>query len=166
MVSMIRSIGTGGNASGYIDEAGAHFHLQDDDTIRVDLSKDFVFVSQPSNSDGAHLTPWQVFFFLQEPASKALFIGAEHALLVEKTEATFSICNILDQIWGQERFLVTKMEMVESPEARENGLARLMKTYEEEALGMSSEMWKFWDTFSSVLMQQSLGLTMQFVDYT
>jgi len=35
------------------------------------------------------------------------------------------------------------MEMVESEEAREKGLAHLMKTYEEETCNSSSEMWEF-----------------------
>jgi len=36
-----------------------------------------------------------------------------------------------------------------------------MKTYEEEILGSSSEMWEFWDTFGGLLMERSLGLVVQ-----
>jgi hypothetical protein len=50
------------------------------------------------------------------------------------------------------------MEMVESEEGREKGLARLMKTHEEETLGWSSEMWEFWDTFAGLLMDRNLAL--------
>ncbi len=161
LVSTIRSIGTGGNSSGYIDDEGVHFHLPDDETIRVDLSKRFVFVSQPATIDAANPSEWQIFLFLQEPASRALFIGSGYVTLVEKTEHTLRICKALDQLWAQHRFLETRIEMVESGEAREKGLAHLMKTYEEETLGSSTEMWEFWDTFGALLMEQSLGLSVR-----
>lgn len=50
---------------------------------------------------------------------------------------------------------------VESEEGREKGLAHLMKTYEEEALGSSTEMGEFWDTFGGILMKGVLGFVVQ-----
>jgi hypothetical protein len=157
-VDRIRAIGTGNNSCGYIDEQGIHFHIPDDDSIRVDLSKAFVFVSQPNTSGGAFPTPWQVFFFLMEPAMRALFIGSGGATLVEKTDQTLRLCNALDVLWTQDRFLTTKMEMVESDEAKEKGLAFLMKVHEEGTIGSSSEMWEFWETFGMLLMERYLAL--------
>ena len=158
IVSTIRSIGKGGNSSGFIDDKGIYFHIPDDEIIRVDLSKRFVFVSQPQLIGGESPSAWQIFSFLQEPVKRALFIALGRATLVEKTEGTLGLCKILDLIWAQERFLETKMKMVESEEARERGFAHLMKIYEEDTLGSSSEMWEFWDTFGGFLMTRSLGL--------
>jgi hypothetical protein len=161
IVSAIRLIGCGSDCSGYIDEDGVHFHLPQDEVIRVDLSKDFVFVSQPSDPEGASPTAWEVFFFLQEPVRKALFIGERHAVLLEKTEITLKLCMALDQLWAQEAFLEVKQAMVESDEARERGLARLMKVFEDEGTGASSEMWEFWGTFAPLLMNERLGLRVE-----
>jgi hypothetical protein len=158
IVSTIRSIGTGTNSSGYIDDIGIHFHIPDDEMIQVDLSKRFIFVSQPEVIGGENPTAWQIFKFLQEPVNQALFIALGRATLVQKTERTLSVCKALDQLWAQDRFLDTRKEMVESEESREMGLAYLMKAYEEETLGSSSEMWEFWDTFGGLLMERSLGL--------
>lgn len=164
IVSAIRSIGSGSNSSGYIDDGGIHFHIPDDDTIQVDLSKDFVFVSQPTVEGGEHPSAWQIFRFLQEPVKKALFIALGRASLVEKTQATMDLCNNLDRLWAQEdRFLETRKQMVESEEARERGLASLMKAYEQEGLGLSSEMWEFWDTFAGLLMERQLGLSVRVI---
>ena len=164
LVTAIRSIGTGGNSCGYIDDEGIHFHLPDDETIHVDLSKTFVFVSQPANIDAANPSAWQIFSFLREPVSRALFIGLSRATLVEKTEQTLILCKALDQLWAQEgRFLEISKEMIESEEAREKGLAHLMKIYEEETLGSSTETWEFWDTFHGLLMESRLGLSVRII---
>jgi len=160
LVSTIRSIGTGANSSGYIDNEGIHFHIPDDEIIQVDLSKRFVFVSQPQVS-GTNPSAWQIFKFLQEPVSQALFISFEREMFVEKAEHTLMLCKALDQLWDQDRFLETRMKMVESEEGREKGLAHLMKTYEEETLGSSSEMWEFWDTFGGLLMKRKFGLVVR-----
>lgn len=159
IVYTIRSIGT--NCSGYIDEEGIHYHIPDDDEIHVDLSKKFVFVSQPTVIGGENPSAWQIFSFLQEPARQALFIAAGRATYVEKTVGTLTLCKVLDQLWAQERFLNTRVDMVNSEEELEKGLARLMKIYEEESIGASSEMWMFWDTFGNLLMKRKLGLEVQ-----
>ena len=158
IVSTIRSIGTGANSSGYIDDEGVHFHMPADDIIQVDLSKRFIFVSQPQVNGGENPSAWQIFKFLQEPVSQALFIALGRAALVQKSEQTLILCKVLDQLWAQDRFLQTRMEMFESEGGREKGLAHLMKTYEEETLALSSEMWEFWDTFGLLLMERCLGL--------
>jgi hypothetical protein len=164
IVSAIRSIGSGANSTGYIDDEGIHFHIPDDDTIQVDLSKEFVFVSQPEVEGGESPSAWQIFRFLQEPVKKALFVALGRATQVEKTEATMELCESLDQLWAQEdRFLEALKEMVESEEAREKGLACLMKAYEEESLGSSSEMWEFWGTFAGLLMERQLGLSVRVI---
>lgn len=160
VVSTIQSIG--GNSSGYIDDKGIHFHIHGDEMIQVDLSKKFVFVSQPDVNGGELPSAWQVFRFLKEPASKALFITLGRATLVKKTEQTLVLCKELDRLWAEEgRFLALMVEMVGSEEVREKGLARMMKSFEEETLGSSSEMWEFWDTFGSLLMVCRLGLSVQ-----
>lgn len=163
VVACIRTIGTGSNACGYIDDQGIHFHLPDDECIRVDLSKEFVFLSQPNAIDGSDPSAWQVFFFLMEPTRKALFIGRGRAILLEKTEQTLSLCRGLDRLWAQERFLATRIEMVESDEAREKGLAHLLRIYEHETRGHSTEMWAFWDTFGMHLMERNLALNVQVI---
>jgi len=43
----------------------------------------------------------------------------------------------------------------------EKGLVRLMKAYEEENLGSSSEMWEFWGTFAGLLMERRLHLSVR-----
>lgn len=159
IVSTIRSIC--GNSSGYIDDKGIHFHIFEDETIQVDLSKKFVFVSQPDVDGGELPSSWQIFSFLKEPVRIALFIALNRATLVEKTEQTLVLCKALDRLWDQERFLDVMGEMIGSEEARERGLACLMKSYEEDSLGSSSEMWEFWKTFGSLLMQCRLGLSVQ-----
>jgi hypothetical protein len=161
LVSTIRSIGMGSNSSGYIDDEGIHFHIPDDEMIQVDLSRRFVFVSQPEVVGGENPSAWQIFRFLQEPVSQALFIALGRATLVEKTQKTLNLCIGLDQLWAQEGFLETRIKMVESEEEREKGLAHLIKIYEEVSLGSSSEMWEFWDTFGGLLMEWSLGLVVQ-----
>jgi hypothetical protein len=159
LVSSIRAIGSGSTSSGYIDNEGIHFHIPDDETIYVDLSKEFVFVSQPGVTGGENPSAWQIFKFMQEPVSRALFIAFGRATLVEKTEWTLLLCKALDQLWSdEERFLETRKEMVEYEDAREKGLVCLMKAYEEGTLGSSSEMWEFWQTFAAHLMQDRLGL--------
>jgi hypothetical protein len=165
LVAAIRLIGCGSDCTGYIDEHGVHFHLPEDDVIRVDLSKEFIFVSQPNESEGAAPTAWEVFFFLMEPAKKALFIGERRAVLLEKTDTTMKLCMALDQLWAQEVFLEFRQEMVESEQVRERGLAHLMKVYEEEGTGASTEMWEFWGTFGSLLMGERLGLNVELVQY-
>lgn len=160
IVFTIRSIG--GNSSGYIDDEGIHFHIPDDEMIHVDLSKNFTFISQPGVIGVEIPSAWQIFAFLKEPVSKALFIVSGRTTLVEKTEQTLVMCKALDRLWAEEgRFLDLLGEMIVSEEARERGLACLMKSYEEEALGSSSEMWMFWDTFGCLLMKSNLGLTVQ-----
>jgi hypothetical protein len=161
LVSSIRSIGTGSNSSGYIDEEGIHFHIPDDELIQVDLSKRFVFVSQPEVRGGEIPSAWQIFRFLQEPVSDALFIALGRATFVHKTEETLGICKTLDKLWAEDRFLDTIREMVESEDSREKGLAHLMKIYEERTFGSSSEMWEFWETFGALLMEMSLGLSVR-----
>lgn len=161
LVASIRSVGVASSSSGYIDGEGVHFHLSEDDNIRVDLSREFVFVSQPGDTEGAMPSAWQVFFFLMEPVRRVLFVGQRDALLLEKTDTTMRLCLALDQLWGQETFLGTRQAMVESDEAREKGLAQLMKMHEEETGGTSSEMWEFWDVFSALLMEQRLGLRVE-----
>jgi hypothetical protein len=158
LVSSIRLIGCGSNCSGFIDGEGIHFHLPMDETIWVDLSKEFVFVSQPTADHGSFPTAWQLFFFLQEPVRKALFVGEHSATLVEKTGQTLKLCRTLDQLWAQDYFGDIRFEMADSDDAREKGLARLMKLYEEEVLGSSSEMWEFWNPFAGYLMTHNLGL--------
>lgn len=161
----IRSIGGGANCSGYIDEDGIHFHLPEDDVIQVDLSRPFVFVSQPTIPGGQIPSAWQVLFFLMEPVSRALFLGDRGAVSLEKTPSTMKLCLALDQLWGQEAFLTPLQEMVESYDVRERGLARLMKIHEEETVGASSLMWEFWDVFALHLMQHRLGLSVQVHTY-
>jgi hypothetical protein len=161
LVAAIRSVGTVSNCSGYIDGEGVHFHLSDGDNIRVDLSREFVFVSQPGDTEDTVPSAWQVMFFLMEPARKVLFVGAHDAMLLEKTRATLQLCLALDQMWAQDFFLGTRQAMVESDEAREGGLARLMKIHEEESVGTSSEMWEFWDVFGGCLMQERLGMRVE-----
>ena len=153
--------GVGTNSSGYIDDEGIHFHIPDDELIHVDLSKRFVFVSQPEVRGGENPSSWQVFRFLQEPVSAALFITLGRATFIHKTEETLLICKILDKLWAEQRFLDTIREMVESEESREMGLVQLMKIYEEKTLGSSSEMWEFWQTFGGLLMEQRLGLSVR-----
>lgn len=161
LVAAIRSVGVDASSSGYIDGEGVHFHLSDDDNIRVDLSREFVFVSQPGDTEGAMPSAWQVLFFLMEPVRKVLFVGKHDALVLEKSPATMRLCLALDQLWGQDVFLDTRRAMVESDEARERGLTQLMKMHEEETGGTSSEMWEFWDVFSVHLMEQRLGLRVE-----
>ena len=161
LVTSIRTVGVASSSSGYIDGEGVHFHLSDDDNIRVDLSREFVFVSQPADTEGARPSAWQVLFFLMEPVRKVLFVGQHDALVLEKSPATMRLCLALDQLWGQDVFLKLNQAMVESDEAREKGLARLMKVHEEETGGTSSEMWEFWDVFSVLLMEQRLGLRVE-----
>jgi hypothetical protein len=158
LVASIRAIGCGSNASGYIDDEGIHFHIPDDEIIQVDLSKRFVFISQPQVIGVENPSAWQVFKFLQDPVDQALFIAHGRATLLQKSEQTLILCKALDQLWAQDRFLQTRMEMVESEEGRETRLASLMKTYEEAIVGASSEMWDFWDTFGGFLMKRRLGL--------
>ena len=158
IVSEIRSIGSGANSSGYIDDEGIQFHMPDDEIIQVDLSKRFVFVSQPQVDGVENPSTWQIFKFLQEPVSQALFIALGRATHVQKSEQTLTLCKALDQLWAQDRFLQIKKEMVESEEEREKGLAHLLKSYEEETLGLSSEMWEFWEAFGGLLMERSLAL--------
>ena len=55
----------------------------------------------------------------------------------------------------------TREAMVESDDAREQGLAHRMKMHEEETGGTSSEMWEFWDVFSGHLMEQRLELRVE-----
>jgi hypothetical protein len=162
LVSAIRLIGCGSDCSGYIDEEGIHFHLPEDEVIHVDLSKEFVFVSQPCDLAGAAPTAWEVFFFLQEPVRRGLFIGKQHAVLLEKAESTMKLCLELDQLWAQEMFVDVRKEMAESVEARERGLAKLMKVYEDEGTGASSEMWEFWGTFAPLLMKEKLHLKVEY----
>jgi hypothetical protein len=159
----IRLIGCGSDCAGYIDGEGVHFHLADGDIIRVDMSKEFIFVSQPACPDGARPTAWQVFYFLQEPVRKALFIGEKDAILIEKTGATYDLCRTLDRLWAQDSFLEMIIAMADSEAAREKSLARLMKVCEEEGCGTSSEMWEFWGTFGNLLMGERLGLSVQLV---
>ena len=163
LVSIIRSIGSGGNSCGYIDDEGIHFHLPTEETIRIDLSKEFVFVSQPAIIDTEIPSAWQIFSFLMEPVKKALFIVSDRAILIEKTEHNLSVCKDLDILWAQDRFLETRVKMVESDEELEKGLAHLMKIYEEETFGSSTEMWEFWDTFHQLLMEHRLGVSVQTV---
>jgi hypothetical protein len=163
IVSTIRSIGTGADSSGYIDNEGIHFHIPEDEIIRVDLSKRFVFVSQPEMIGGENPSAWQIFKLLQEPVNQALFIALGRATLVQKTERTLLLCKALDRLWAQEGFMETRIKMAESEEALEKGLARLMKIHEEETLGSSSEMWEFWEPFGGLLMERSLGLSVQTV---
>jgi len=158
LVSAIRAIGTGGNSSGYIDDEGIHFHLPDNEIIRVDLSKYFIFLSQPSAHDGQFPSAWQIFAFLQAPATRALFIGMAEATLIEKTAHTLRLCDTLDRIWADDRFNEFRMRMVESEETRGKGLAHLLKSYEDKFIGSSTEMWEFWETFGRLLMENSLGL--------
>jgi hypothetical protein len=148
----------GGNSCGYIDRQGIHYHIPEGETIQVDLSRKFVFVSQPGSPDGATVTPWQTFFFLMEPVRKALFIGEEHATLIEKTPETLTLCKVLDRLWSQERFLAHRMAMLESEEGRQEGLINLMCAFEEQTLGSASGMWRFWETFSPYLMTGRLHL--------
>ena len=163
LVSTVRSIGDAGNSCGYIDESGIHFHLPGDD-INVDLSRTFVFVSQPKLTDRKYPSAWQIFSFLKEPASRALFIGSNYATLIEKSEYTLRLCKYLDEMWAQPlRYLDLVKDMLESEEAREKGLACLMKNYEEETSGSSDEMWDFWDTFGELLMKRSLGLSVHII---
>lgn len=161
LVMPIRGIGGGANSSGYIDNEGIHYHMPDDESIQVDLSKRFIFVSQPQSIGGENPSAWQIFRFLQEPVSRGLFIALGRATLVQKSEKTLELCNALDRLWGQDRFLQTRIGIVESEEGREKGLAQLMKTFEEETLGSSSEMWEFWNTFGGHLMEGNLGLVLQ-----
>jgi hypothetical protein len=158
IIRMIRAIGTGSNSSGYIDAEGVHFHIPSGDRIQVDLSKEFIFASQPAVPGAEHPSAWQAFCFLQEPVDRALLVGAGRATQIRKTEKTNALCKVLDGLWLQERFLQVKMEMIASEESLEKGLARLMKTYEEEKFGSSSEMWEFWQTFATLLMRSRLGL--------
>jgi hypothetical protein len=161
LASSIRSIGSGSECSGYIDCEGIHFHLPDDGPIRLDMSKEFVFVSQPNDVDGMTLSSWQILYFLQEPVRRVLLVMAHQSVLIEKTQPTLNLCSVLDQLWAREAFAEAKNEMIESEEAREKALARLMKVYEEEALGTSSEMWEFWETFGGLLMMERLGLVIK-----
>ncbi len=161
LVTAIRTVGVASSSSGYIDGEGVHFHLSEDDNIRVDLSREFVFVSQPGDTEGAMPSAWQVLFFLMEPVRKVLFVGHHDALLLEKSQATLRLCLALDQLWVQDVFLKMNQAMVESDEAREKGLAQLMKMHEEETGGTSSEMWEFWEVFSVLLMEQRLGLRVE-----
>lgn len=161
IIATICSIGDGANSSGYIDNKGIHFHLPEDDLIQVDLSKDFVFVSQPHVVGGEVPTAWQIFRFLQEPVNKALFVAQGRASLVQKSERTFTLCKTLDQLWAEDKMQSLRMEMVESPDAQERGLSKMMEIYEKNTFGSSSSMWEFWDTFGSLLMTRSLGLVLQ-----
>lgn len=159
LVSMIRSIGEGGNASGYIDGEGVHVHLAETDFIQVDRSKRFVFISQPSVRGTNAPTPWQVLQFLEDPVRSMLLVFADSGILFSKTGRTLTLCQALDELWDDaERFLETNMEMLASEEGRNVGLSRLMRAYEEERFGSASSMWFFWDTFGPYLMQHALFL--------
>jgi hypothetical protein len=159
IVSSIRSIAGGGNCCGYVDHEGIHFHLPDDDIIRVDLSRDFVFVSRPGEESGANMTAWQVLTFLEEPARRALFVGQAMAVYVEKSNETLTLCKVLDRIWNDEQFLPKVVENSDSDEGRDRLLAILMNAYEKKAFGEPSQMWWFWDTFRNYLMTRALHLT-------
>ena len=161
LVASIRSVGAASNCSGYIDGEGVHFHLSEDDNVRVDLSREYVFVSQPGDTESAMPSAWQVLFFLMEPVRKVLFIGKHDALVLEKSRSTLQLCLALDQLWAQDVFLETRQAMVESDDARERGLAHLMKMHEEETGGTPTEMWEFWDVFSGHLMAERLGLRVE-----
>ncbi|MBK7259409.1 MAG: hypothetical protein IPI01_16720 [Ignavibacteriae bacterium] len=128
--------------------------------MRVDLSREYVFVSQPGDTESAMPSAWQVLFFPMEPVRKVLFIGANDALMLEKSRSTLQLCLALDQLWAQEVFLETRQAMVESDDARERGLAHLMKMHEEETGGTPTEMWEFWDVFGH-LMAERLGLRVE-----
>jgi hypothetical protein len=163
LVLAICAIGPCANTSGYIDEGGVHFHVTEDESICVDLSKEFVFVSRPEDLSGAAPSAWQTFRFLQEPVRRALFIGAGQATLLGKTDATMSLCERLDSLWGQERLLPWQIEMVESEESRKKALALVMKMHEDESMGFSTEMWEFWDVFWPHLTKYRLGLAVDII---
>ncbi len=161
IIHTIRALGI--NSSGYIDDDGIHYHTPYDDIIHVDLSKNFVFVSQPNVSGEENPSAWQIFSFLQAPVQLALFITAGNAKFVEKTEETLTLCKTLDQLWAQERFLQTRVDMFNFEEGMELGLPSLLMTYEGETYGKSSEMWMFWNTFGDLLMKNRLGLSVHTV---
>ena len=161
LVRAIRTIGGGSNSSGYIDEEGIHFHLPTEDEIFVDLSKRYIFVSEPNASGSKQPSAWQIFSFLREPVHQALFVAQDRAILVEKTEGTLDLCRTLDRLWAEERFLGIMEEMVESQGARDRGLACLMKAYEQDKFGSSTEMWEFWESFANFLMTRNLELRVE-----
>jgi hypothetical protein len=158
IISAVRSIGSGSNVCGYIDKRGVHFHIPQDDRIQIDLSKAFIFVSQPESPGAEDPGAWQVLQFLQEPAKRALLIGKKKATLIEKSDKTMALCAALDDIWAKDDFQPEIMKMMESDESLEHGLAVLMKRYEEEYFAESSEMWEFWETFRIHLMEHRIML--------
>jgi hypothetical protein len=165
LVDAIRQFVWTSNSSGYVEKDGIRFHREICDQVMVDLSRPFVFVSQPATVRGAHPTAWQILRFLQEPVRQVLFVGSTAAIHVRKTRGTMDLCVVFDKLWA-DAVPATEMGIAVEDEAKREGLlAGLMKLYEMEYFGEASVMWHFWKTFAQYLMVNKLRLDIRTITF-
>jgi hypothetical protein len=163
-VEEVRLVSMGQNSSGYVCAEGIYIHLfEDDEEIPVDMSRDFIFISQPGIMPERVPSAWQLLRFLQEPARRILWICKGFAIYAEKTPQTMAMCAELDRLWQEDAFLPLLQKAVESSDTREQLLPALMERYENRTRGEASMMWQFYHTFGPLLAVDRLHISMRLI---
>lgn len=161
-VEEVRLVSMGQNGSGYVSADGIYIHLfEDDEEIHVDMSRDFIFISQPDLMPERVPSAWELLRFLQEPARRILWICKGFAIFAEKTPRTMAVCAELDRLWQEDAFMPLLQKAVEASDTRERLLPALMERYEIRTRGESSMMWQFYDTFGLLLAGDRLHISMR-----
>jgi len=165
IVSVIRSVGCGSNSCGYIDACRIFYHLDDSGHFQIDRSKEFIFLGDfDPDTKTYHPSSFALLQFLQDPCRRVLFVNREWAIYIEKTPQTYALCAELDWVWEDIEASQLAMEAVDIGTYRNKVLALLMKTFENQKNGDSSEMWEFWETFRFLLMKERLKLKVRQID--
>jgi hypothetical protein len=165
IVETLRSTAVGSDLCGFIDRDGIHYHIAEEQGFSVDLSREFVFFSQPGVERGEMPLSRQTLRFLMEPSMNALFVGFHRATVIRKTPESLELCKDLDLLWDGDLLASFISDVVASKADGDSLLPRLMNLYEEPTYGTSTEMWNFWDVFWEYLLRHHLKLRVETISW-
>lgn len=98
----IRSLGE--NSCGYIDNGIVNHHFCEEGSYFINMDEKYVYAYFKDIEYADYLPELFILDFLKFNACKMLLIFEDNSFLLEKTEETYKVCKILDEIYESESF--------------------------------------------------------------
>lgn len=96
---------TNGNSCGFISDQTINYHTCDSESYFINMDNDFVFAYFAYEDYNNNLPLMMIFDFLKCKASRILLVFEDMYFLLEKTPATYKVCEKLDEIYSSHSFM-------------------------------------------------------------
>ena len=145
----IRSLGD--NSCGYIDNGVVNHHFCEENTFYINMDDKYVYTYFKDVNFTDILPKLMILDFLKFNACKMLIIFEDTSFLLEKTEETYKICKILDEIYESELFFFGDVRPAVQDKNPSKVFTRLLEVYSIKYMNTDVSNYSTLDLLKKVL---------------